>query len=39
MNSIPYYRLELDDAAAASFTSFGKYYFGTIVEIQGFIVT
>ena len=32
-----YYRLELDDAAAASFTSLGKYYYGTLDEIAGFI--
>lgn len=37
MNSIPYYRLELDNASSAAFTSFGKYYFGTMADIQGFI--
>ena len=25
-----YYRLELDDYSAAAFTSFGKYYYGTL---------
>ena len=32
-----FYRLELDDASAASFTSFGKYYYGTLDEIEAFI--
>lgn len=31
-----YYRLELDDCAAASFTSFGKYYYGTMEDLRGF---
>ena len=37
MNDLPYYRLELDDYSAASFTSFGKDYFGTLEDILGFI--
>ena len=32
-----YYRLELDDYSAAAFTSFGKYYYGTLDEIRDFI--
>lgn len=32
-----YFRLELDDASAAAFTSFGKYYYGTLSEIEEFI--
>ena len=32
-----YYRLELDDYSAAAFTSFGKYYYGTLDEIRNFI--
>lgn len=31
------FRLELDDVAAPSFTSFGKSYYGTIEEIRKFI--
>ena len=31
-----YYRLELDDYSAASFTSFGKYYYGTMDEFRRF---
>ncbi len=31
-----YYRLELDDYSAASFTSFGKYYYGTLEDLRGF---
>lgn len=37
MNDLPYYRLELDDYSAASFTSFNKYYFGTMEDIREFI--
>ena len=28
-----YYRLELDDYSAAAFTSFGKYYYGTLEDL------
>lgn len=31
-----YYRLELDDYSAASFTSFGKYYYGTMEDMRCF---
>ena len=31
------YRLMLDDYSAASFTSFGKAYYGTLEQISGFI--
>lgn len=31
-----YYRLELDDYSAASFTSFGKYYYGTLEDLRSF---
>ena len=31
-----YYRLELDDYSAAAFTSFGKYYYGTIEDLRCF---
>lgn len=37
MNNEPYYRLELDDYALPGFVSSGKYYFGTIDDIRGFI--
>lgn len=37
MSEQPYYRLELDDYSAASFTSFSKDYFGTMEDIHGFI--
>ena len=30
MNKNNYFRLELDDYAMPAFTSFGKYYFGTL---------
>ena len=29
-----YYRLELDDYSAAAFTSFGKYYYGTLEDLR-----
>jgi len=32
-----YYRLELDEVAAPSFTSFGKYYYGTMDQLRKFI--
>lgn len=32
-----YYRLELDDVSTPAFTSFRKYYHGTLDEIKGFI--
>lgn len=32
-----YYRLELDDVSTPAFTSFGKFYYGTLDEIKGFI--
>lgn len=32
-----YYRLELDDVSTPAFTSFGKFYYGTMDEIKGFI--
>ena len=31
-----YYRLELDDYSAAAFTSFGKYYYGTLEDLRCF---
>ena len=31
-----YYRLELDDYSAAVFTSFGKYYYGTLEDLRCF---
>lgn len=31
-----YYRLELDDCSAPAFTSFGKYYFGTLNDLRDF---
>ncbi len=31
-----YYRLELDDYSAAAFTSFEKYYYGTLDELRCF---
>ncbi len=31
-----YYRLELDDYSAAAFTSFGKYYYGTMEDLRSF---
>ena len=31
-----YYRLELDDYSAAAFTSFGKYYYGTMEDLRCF---
>jgi len=31
-----YYRLELDDYSAAAFTSFGKYYYGTMEDLRYF---
>lgn len=31
-----YYRLELDDYSAAVFTSFGKYYYGTLENLRCF---
>lgn len=31
-----YYRLELDDHSAAAFTSFGKYYYGTMEDLRCF---
>lgn len=31
-----YYRLELDDYSAAAFTSFGKYYYGTLKDLRCF---
>ena len=37
MLDLPYYRLELDDYAAAAFTSFSKEYFGTLDDIRGLI--
>lgn len=37
MNNQNYFRLELDDYAMPSFTSFGKYYFGTLEDIATFI--
>ena len=37
MSDSQYYRLELDDVSAPSFTSFGKYYYGTIEELESFI--
>lgn len=37
MCSSQYYRLELDDVSAPSFTSFGKFYYGTMNGIKGFI--
>lgn len=37
MSNDQYSRLELDDYSAASFTSFGKYYFGKLEEIRNFI--
>lgn len=33
MLDLPYYRLELDDYAAAAFTSFSKDYYGTLDDI------
>ena len=33
MLDLPYYRLELDDYAAAAFTSFSKDYYGTFDDI------
>lgn len=32
-----YYQLELDDVATPSFVSFGKFYWGTMDELRGFI--
>lgn len=32
-----FFRMELDDYAAAAFTSFSKFYFGTMEDIRGFI--
>lgn len=37
MNNSQYYRLELDDGSTPSFTSFGKFYYGTMSEIKAFI--
>lgn len=37
MNSQQLYRLELDDMATPAFTSFGKYYYGTLEQIRTFI--
>lgn len=31
-----YYRLELDDCSAPAFTSFGKYYYGTLDDLRDF---
>ena len=31
-----YYRLELDDYSVAAFTSFGKYYYGTLEDLRCF---
>ena len=31
-----YYRLELDDYSAVAFTSFGKYYYGTLEDLRCF---
>lgn len=39
MSDLQYCSLELDDCSAASFCSFGKYYFGTLDEIRAFINT
>lgn len=33
MNEKQFYRLELDDMAAPSFTSFGKFYYGTMEQL------
>lgn len=37
MSDAQYYRIELDDYAAPSFTSFGKSYFGTFDDVRSFI--
>lgn len=37
MASEQYYRLELDDVATPSFTSFGKCYYGTMEQLRIFI--
>lgn len=37
MNTEQYFCLELDNVATPSFTSFGKYYWGTLTELRGFI--
>jgi len=37
MSDAQYYRVELDDYAAPSFTSFGKSYFGTLDDVRSFI--
>jgi len=31
-----YYRLELDDCSVPAFTSFGKYYYGTLNDLRAF---
>lgn len=37
MSCPQYFQMELDDMAAPSFVSFGKYYFGTMEEIADFV--
>ena len=37
MSEEQYYRLELNDVATPSFTSFGKNYYGTMVQVRTFI--
>ena len=37
MNEKQFYRLELDDMATPSFTSFGKFYYGTMEQLSIFM--